>query len=557
MLGFDFIRQCRSLRAELDAIGRTLAIISFAPDGTILSANETFCRAMGHAEPAILGRHHALFMPPGEADRPAYRAFWEGLGRGESQSALFRRVAAGGRQVWLQASYTPVLDGAGRVARVVKIATDVTEARLRAADHQGQIEAIHRSQAVIEFALDGTILDANVNFLATMGYALGEVAGRHHSMFVEAADAADPAYAAFWAALAAGEYRRAEFKRRARDGREVWLQASYNPILDPDGRPFKVVKFATDITEARRQAADHLGQIEAIRRSQLVVEFDMDGHVLSANDLFLDATGATLAQILGQHHSRFLSEEECQSAQYRDFWPKLARGEPQIGQFRRVAGDGRILWLNATYNPIRDPAGRPYKVVKLATDVTRQAEILARFNAMVDSVERGTGQLVASIAEIAAAMSRSQETSHDAVARVSAADDAARRLTDAAHAMGRVVELIAGITQQINLLALNATIEAARAGEAGRGFAVVANEVKNLAGQARAATDEISREIDAIRAISGDVTDGLARIKGGIGAVGTLIAAAATAIDQQGEVTQAITADMRGAAEQSARLRAA
>jgi methyl-accepting chemotaxis protein len=287
-----------------------------------------------------------------------------------------------------------------------------------------------------------------------------------------------------------------------------------------------------------------------------VIEFDLDGHVLAANDLFLAATGTTLAEIRGRHHSMFVTAEERATAQYRDFWAALARGEFRTGEFRRIARDGRPIWLSASYNPIRDPDGRPYKVVKYATDVTRQAAMRERFDAMVDSVEAGAGRMADSVAEIAAAMAHSAETSLSAVARVAEADEAAGRLGVAAHAMVRVVELITSITRQINLLALNAAIEAARAGEAGRGFAVVANQVKSLAGQAQAATGEITGEIDAIRAISGDVAQGLERIKGGIDALGALVAEACAAVDRQGEASRAITAEMRGAAEQSARLRA-
>jgi methyl-accepting chemotaxis protein len=240
------------------------------------------------------------------------------------------------------------------------------------ADYAGQVAAIRKSQAVIEFSMDGTVLDANDNFLKTLGYRLEEIKGQHHSMFVEPAYKQSSEYREFWAALNRGEYQAAEYKRIGKGGKEVWIQASYNPILDPDGKPFKVVKFATDMTEQKLRNADYMGQIAAISKSQAVIEFKMDGTVLSANDNFLKALGYTLDEIKGRHHSMFVDEAFRQSYEYKEFWAALNRGEYQAAEYKRIGKGGKEVWIQASYNPIMDLNGKPFKVVKYATDITPQ-----------------------------------------------------------------------------------------------------------------------------------------------------------------------------------------
>ncbi|HGM5043026.1 TPA: methyl-accepting chemotaxis protein [Stenotrophomonas maltophilia] len=240
------------------------------------------------------------------------------------------------------------------------------------AELEAQVAALHRVQAVIEFALDGTILQANDNFLQAMGYRLEEIQGKHHSLFVDPEQARSAEYRDFWARLGRGEYDAGQYRRFGKGQREIWIQASYNPVLDRQGRPYKVVKFATDITAQKLQAADSAGQLAAIDKSQAVIEFSMDGRILSANDNFLAATGYSLDDVRGQHHSLFVEPEHRGSAEYRQFWEKLGRGEYDAGQYRRLGKGGREVWIQASYNPILDLNGKPFKVVKYATDITAQ-----------------------------------------------------------------------------------------------------------------------------------------------------------------------------------------
>jgi methyl-accepting chemotaxis protein len=234
--------------AIYEALDRVQALIEFDMDGTILTANQNFLDTFGYELDEIVGHHHRMFCDPDYAASKEYADFWKRLGRGESDSAEFKRFGKGGREIWLRASYNPVLDEEGNPVRVIKFATDVTESKRKAAEYAGLIKAINRAQAVIEFKLDGTILDANENFLRIFGYAKDEIVGKHHRMFCDPGYAESPDYTKFWQALARGEYVADEFRRLSKDGSEIWLQASYNPIMDFEGRPLKVVKFASDIT---------------------------------------------------------------------------------------------------------------------------------------------------------------------------------------------------------------------------------------------------------------------------------------------------------------------
>jgi methyl-accepting chemotaxis protein len=241
-------------------------------------------------------------------------------------------------------------------------------------DQAGIVAAIDRSQAVITFSLDGEVLDANENFLTAMGYALAEIKGKHHSLFVEDKLRNSDEYRQFWDRLKRGEFDRGQYKRIAKGGREVWLQATYNPVLDAGGRPVKVVKFATDITADKNHWSDMEGQVAAINKAQAVIQFTLDGKVLDANANFLATLGYELADIKGQHHSLFVAPEDRDTPAYRAFWEKLRRGEYDAGRYRRIGKGGREVWIQASYNPILDPDGRPYKVVKFATDVTEQVK---------------------------------------------------------------------------------------------------------------------------------------------------------------------------------------
>ena len=447
----------------------------------------------------------------------------------------------------------PLMDASGRRAGTVVEWADAS-VRLQNLNFAAQSAAASRAQAVIEFNLDGTILTANENFLNAMGYSLAEIQGKHHSIFVPSAEHGSAAYREFWAALNRGEFQAAEYKRIGKGGKEVWILASYNPVLDEKGKPFKVVKFATDVTAQKLRNADLSGQIDAIGKSQAVIEFNLDGTIIQANDNFLRALGYSLGEIKGRHHSMFVEQTDRESPAYREFWAALNRGEFQAAEYKRIGKGGKEVWIQASYNPIFDLNGKPFKVVKYASDVTKQVLVRMgneRVRAMMESVAAGAEELNASVREISEAMVKSKETALGAVGRVASADSQAKRLSDAAQSMSGIVEMIGDITGQINLLALNATIESARAGEAGRGFAVVASEVKNLANQAKQATDKIGQEIGGLTEISVEVVNALNAIKQEIQNVSEYVTSTAAAVEEQSTVTSEMSTSMQRAASEA------
>jgi len=237
---------------------------------------------------------------------------------------------------------------------------------------EGKLAAIEKSQASIEFNMDGTIVTANNNFLSVLGYRLEEIQGQHHRIFVSPDYARSNEYQEFWAALNRGEFKTAEFERFTKSGESVWIQATYNPILDEVGKPYKVVKYATDITEAKKTSIDHAGKVEAISRAQAVIEFTPDGEIITANDNFLNTLGYQLNEIQGKHHRIFVPTEYAASAGYTDFWKSLKEGVYSSDEFERIAKNGDSVWIRATYNPITNDNGEVVKVVKFATDITEQ-----------------------------------------------------------------------------------------------------------------------------------------------------------------------------------------
>jgi methyl-accepting chemotaxis protein len=550
MFGFAG-REARDAIAQLTALRKSHAVIEFKTDGTIITANENFLNAMGYSLEDVAGKHHSMFVDPAERSAASYQEFWHTLAAGKCRAAEFKRLAKGGREIWIQACYNPILDDNGRAYKIVKVATDITARKIASMESQGKVDAIDRSQAVIEFAMDGTIMHANGNFLEAMGYTLAEIKNRHHSMFVTPEERDGVAYRDFWARLNRGEFQAGEYKRHAKGGREIWILATYNPVMDEQGRPFKVVKFATDITQQKLRNSDLEGQIKAIHKSQAVIEFNMDGTIRTANNNFLSTLGYRAEEVQGQHHGIFVDPAERAAPDYREFWAALNRGEYRAGEFRRIGRDGREVWIQASYNPILDLNGRPYKVVKYATDITLQATArlrAERARALIQSVAAGSEQMNASIREISETMVKSRVTASDAVTQVDSADLQAQRLTAAAQSMDGITELIGNITGQINLLALNATIESARAGEAGRGFAVVASEVKSLANQAKQATDRISGEIASLSDISKDVVMSLNTIRQAIEHVSEFVTSTAAAVEEQSVVTGDMSSNMQRAA---------
>ena len=396
---------------------------------------------------------------------------------------------------------------------------------------RAQLKALHETQAVIEFDLNGHVLAANDNFLAVMGYNRDEILGQHHRMFVDPEKRASEEYLAFWQRLAGGGHDSGRYKRIACDGREVWLQASYNPVLDSHGRPAKVVKYATDITEQQNHAADLEGQLAAISKVQAIIEFDLEGNILWANDLFLDAMGYRSDEVVGRHHRMFVRPEESRLPGYQDFWHRLGSGGYEIGQYLRLGKGGRQVWIEASYNAILDADGRPFKVVKFATDITRRfvaaqtlREVVEGLTANANEASRAN-ELAREASDVAERGGRTVEQVVRAMATIS---DSSRRISD-------IIGVMDGIAFQTNILALNAAVEAARAGPHGRGFAVVAAEVRSLAQNSAAAAQEIKKLIQTSVA---QIQDGAQQAQSAGGTMHDIVESSRGVTDIMGKVVE-------------------
>ena len=447
----------------LAAIDKSQAVIEFAPDGTIIRANDNFLGAMGYTLDEVMGQQHRMFVDAAYAASGDYQAFWQNLRTGHFQAAEFRRIGKNGKEVWIQGSYNPVLGRDGKVAKVVKFATDITEAKLRSADASGQLAAISASQAVIEFNLDGTVLTANQNFLSALGYSLADIEGRQHRMFVDDAYAASGEYQGFWSDLRAGQFKAGEFLRLGRGGRPVWIQATYNPIKDMNGRPFKVVKYATDVTE-RKRGVEQIGvglQNLAVGNLDCRINHPLAGDLDDIRNAF-NTTIDRFSDTMGR-----LSEAS-----------------------RGVKSAATEILTGAN---------------DLSERTTHQAANIEETSAAVE-------QLASTVATNA---KHAQSASLQAAEAAEAARDGGEVMKDATAAMERIstssekissiIGLIDDIAFQTNLLALNASVEAARAGEAGKGFAVVAVEVRRLAQSAAGASSEVKL---LIQQSSGEVRNG-------------------------------------------------
>ncbi|PIC01000.1 PAS domain-containing methyl-accepting chemotaxis protein [Caulobacter sp. X] len=458
--------------ATLEALCLSFAIIEFTPEGRILRANPTFCAAVGYQALEIVGRQHAILLEEAEVTSEAYQQFWADLRTTGFKSGEFKRRRKDGSPLWIRASYSPVRDGAGKVVKVVKLALDITAEKIVAAENQSLLNAINRSQAIIQFSLDGTILEANDNFLNAVGYKREEIIGQHHRMFAEPVYAKSSEYARFWARLEAGEFFSGEFHRLGKNGREVWLQAQYNPVFDAEGHVTRVVKIATDLTERMRQ----VGLVSESLQS------------LSEGDLRVRISEALMPS-LDPLRTAFNASAEA-----------LNRTLLVVAEATKVVNSGGD-----------EIAGN---ADDLARRTEQQAASLEETAAALDEITTAVSRTASGAKHANTVVERASRHAEQSRSVVESAVEAMGGIEQSSDQISKIIGVIDEIAFQTNLLALNAGVEAARAGEAGRGFAVVAQEVRALAQRSA----DAAREIKALIAASSQNVERGVSLVGGAGA---------------------------------------
>ncbi len=563
----------------LEAINRSQAVIEFDLEGRILKANENFQKVAGYGLEEIQGKHHRMFCTEEYGSSLEYKQFWERLKRGEFFSGEFQRFGKNGKEIWMIASYNPVLDKDGKPFKVIKFATDITEAKM---ELKARIDIMNLTSIVSEGDLRGDILSVNDKFCQVSKYSREELIGKPHNV-TRHADMPKEVFKEMWGTIGRGKVFRGMVKNRAKDGTPYYVDACIAPIMGPNGKPRKYIGVRYDITESEIERQNMKGVLNAIDGSFIYQELDTQGIVLNSNQNFKDLFGYSDDELKGKNHKAFCPKEVYQSPEYTEYWDNLRDGKFFSKIVHRIKKDGTLIWLQAVYAPVTDEMGRVQKIVMIASDVTDQqkmlvsieetasalasasSELTATATQMSSTAERTSSEskvasssaeevaigvqtvaanieeMIASIKEISRSTSESSQMARMTLEKAQESNATITKLGVSSQEVGDVIKVISSIAQQTNLLALNATIEAARAGEAGRGFAVVANEVKELAKQTARATDDITHKIGAIQNDTKGAVEAISGISQAVEKLNGISGIIAAAVEEQTATTNEIS----------------
>lgn len=563
----------------LEAINRSQAVIEFDLEGKILKANENFLKVAGYTQEDIIGKHHSIFCTDEFASSLEYKQFWEKLKRGDYFSGEFKRIGKNGKEIWMIASYNPVMDQDGKPYKVIKFATDITESKM---ELKARIDIMNLTSIVSEGDLRGDILSVNDKFCEVSKFAREELISKPHNI-TRHADVPKEVFKEMWSTIGRGRIFRGIIKNRAKDGTPYYVDACIAPIMGPNGKPRKYIGVRYDITDSEIERQNMKGVLNAIDASFVFMEFDIQGNVLSTNSNSRELFGYLEDELKGKNHRMFCPTQIHQSAEYHEYWDRLKEGKFFSKVVNRIKKDGTDIWLHAVYAPVTDEMGRVQKVVMIASDVTDQqrmlvsieetasalasasSELTANATQMsaaasktssesksattsaeevavgVQTVAANIEEMIASIKEISRSTSESSQMARMTLEKAQQSNTTITKLGVSSQEIGDVIKVISSIAQQTNLLALNATIEAARAGEAGRGFAVVANEVKELAKQTARATDDITHKIGAIQKDTQGAVEAISGISNAVEKLNGISGIIAAAVEEQTATTNEIS----------------
>ncbi len=513
---------------------------ALSPDGLVLEANATFLALVESTEAEIKGKPFATLIHSAAPSAADFEHAWAAICKGQARTDTVEYVARSGLTLVMEVFFLPVTTANAIVDHIVIMARDMTETVVRNGGEKRILAAANNAFAVLELALDGTILGANHALEELTGYTADELRRQPFSILVPEQEQTHERYCNLWRVMGQRQALDEKIRIQQKHGKTIWISGTFTPFANGDGSAGTIVALVSAITDKIAADQENSRLIESVREHHVVVYLQPDGTITYANDHFLASMGYTEEEVIGRNHSLFVTPEYRDSPDYADFWASLRGGASQQRVFRRCAKSGAAVWIQGSYAPILDVDGSVTKIVKIGTDVTDLIDAAQTAADHTGNVANQTEGLFNTILTINTLMTESSEVISGISEQTTACGKAASDLVNVMQSMGQILNTIHTIADRINLLALNATIEAARAGTAGKGFSVVAMEVKNLARQTTKETETIRDQITRAQTASRMTAGSVQAVISGVGQVKDYADRVSVAIEGQNEITQQI-----------------